>query len=74
MYCPGDARSVGSLVNEPVCAVVLFDGSHRSGLASGCSDPSLARVCCSLSRLREEENGFIGGVFLFANAYSFICE
>lgn len=49
MYCPGDARSVGSPVNEPVCAVVLFDGSHRSGLASGCSDPSLARVCCSLS-------------------------
>lgn len=73
VYCPGDAHSIGSLVNEPVCAVVLLLDLIAQDLPQA---PLTRRWLgfASASRLREEENGFIGGVFLFASAYSFICE
>lgn len=48
MYCPRDASSVGSLANEMVCAVVLLAGSHRPGLASGCSELLPTRISCGL--------------------------
>lgn len=80
MACWQDERTLcavrgmlGSLVKAALCALVLLCGSHRLGLTSSCSSPMLTGICCSLSAEDRRERLY-GGVFLFANAESFICE